>query len=84
MVQTNDVIKVKVEAHWAGKYRLEYDGKYITLLGRDKNYPHWFKANKTAPDEYEEMVLIAVVKEIRDASPEIVKIDSEYIYIKLI
>lgn len=32
------VIHVPIESYYAGNYRLEYDGKYITLLGRDKNY----------------------------------------------
>lgn len=75
-------IKIKIETNWAGDYRLEYDGKYITLFGRDKQYPYWFKPDQNAPDEYEKMVLIPVVQEIRNACPEITKVDEEYIYIE--
>lgn len=29
------VVRVKVEPNWNGNYRLEYDGKYVTLFGAD-------------------------------------------------
>lgn len=74
-------IKIEIKPNYAGKYRLEYDGKYITLLGGDKNYVG-FKFDANAKDEYEEMVLIPIVQEVRKACPEITKIDKEFIYIE--
>ncbi len=61
-------IPVKVQDNWLGDYRLEYDGKYVTLFGKDKNYKG-FKWDESDEDWYEEMVLDACVCEIRDAKP---------------
>lgn len=78
------IIKVRKQDNWAGSYRLEYDGKYITLFGRDKEYPVFniMGGGEQCPDEYEEMVLLPVVEEIRNATPEIVAEDGKYIYIE--
>jgi hypothetical protein len=51
------VIRIPILDFYAGGYRLEYDGKYITLFGRDKNYKG-FKFNDADEDWFEEMVLI--------------------------
>lgn len=75
------MIKVNIQSHFAGGYRLEYDGKYITLYGKDRNYP-MFCYGKDCPGEYEEMVLIAIVEEVKNANPHIVKITDEHIYIE--
>lgn len=81
-----DTIQVPIESHFAGDYRLEYDGKYITLFGRDKNYPQWQWSTESKTEDqspYEEMVLISCVEEVRHASPVITAVDNEFITIKL-
>jgi hypothetical protein len=78
-----DVITVPIQPNWNGKYRIEYDGKYITLFGEDKNYPG-FKWTADSEEWFEEMVLVGCVEEVRNASPFIEKVDDEFIYIKLI
>lgn len=75
-------IRVKIKENWVKPFNLEYDGKYISLLGGDKNYPDWFTKYQHGIEEYDETVLVPVVEEIRNASPEIIKIDNEYIYIE--
>ena len=76
-------LTIKIKPNWAGGYRLEYDGKYITLFGKDRNFPYWFKPDPDAPDEYEEMVLVPLVCEVRNVSPFIKKTDKKYIYIDI-
>lgn len=66
---------IPILPNYCGGYRLEYDGKYITLYGKDKRYKSMFG------DGYEEMVLIPIVEEIRNAAPEITKITEKYITI---
>lgn len=75
------VIRIPVEPHFAGGYRLEYDGKYITLFGLDKRYAG-MKLSEEQEDWYEEMVLIPVVAEIRDASPSIIYADDKRIIVE--
>jgi len=77
-----DLIKVKIEPHFAGEYRLEYDGKYVTLFGRDKGYV-CFKFNENDPDEYDEMVLVPCLTEIRNAQPVIREVTTTHIVIDL-
>ena len=67
---------------YAGDYRLEYDGKYVTLFGKDKNYKG-FKFNDEDDDWFEEMVLIPVVEEIRNASPKIIEVTDTDIVVDL-
>ncbi len=75
-------IKIKVEPHFAGDYRLEYDGKYVTLFGKNKNYD--MSGLFGAPEgTYDEGVLVPIVAEKRKANPEIVCIDDEFITIRL-
>jgi hypothetical protein len=76
-------ILIKREDNWEEPFRIEYDGKYITLFGRDKNY--------VVPDyrghgqiEYEEMVLVPVVEEIRNIIPQSAECDAHSILIKYI
>ena len=71
------VIRIPVLSNYGGRYRLEYDGKYITLYGKDKNYKCMFG------DDYEEMVLIPIVEEIRNAKPEIIEITDTEIVVSL-
>jgi hypothetical protein len=71
---TPRVIRIPILSNYGGGYRLEYDGKYITLYGKDKDYKCIFG------DDYEEMVLIPIVEEIRNAEPEITEItDTEIV-----
>ncbi|WP_209328928.1 hypothetical protein [Lunatimonas salinarum] len=74
------VIRLPIFDYFAGGYRLVYDGKYITLYGRDKNYKG-FKVNDKHEDWFEEMVLIPVVMEIRNANPQIIEVtDTEIVF----
>ena len=71
------VIRIPILSSYDGGYRLEYDGKYITLYGKDKNYKCMFG------DDYEEMVLIPIVEEIRNAEPEIIETTDSEIVVSL-
>ena len=71
------VIRIPILSNYGGGYRLEYDGKYITLYGKDKGYKCMFG------DDYEEMVLIPVVEEIRNAEPEIIETTDMEIVVSL-
>lgn len=71
------VIRIPILSNYGGGYRLEYDGKYITLYGKDKYYKCMFG------DGYEEMVLIPVVEEIRNAEPEIIETTDTEIVVSL-
>jgi hypothetical protein len=73
-------ILLKREENWEEPFRIEYDGKYITLFGKDKNY--------VVPDygghgqiEYEQMVLVPVVEEIRNIIPKYANCDKNDIEI---
>jgi hypothetical protein len=74
-------LKIKIESNWNGNYHLQYDGKYITLWGYDKNQPINQVINHGGEDEYEPVILVPVVLEIQNACPEIIKMDEGYIYI---
>ena len=71
------VTGIPILSNYGGGYRLEYDGKYITLYGKDKNYKCMFGA------DYEEMVLIPIVEEIRNAEPEIIETTNTEIVVSL-
>ena len=71
------VIRIPILSNYGGGYRLEYDGKYITLYGKDKDYKCMFG------DDYEEMVLIPIVEEIRNAEPEIIETTDTEIVVSL-
>jgi len=79
----NNTIVVNIEPHFAGDYRLEYDGKYITLFGKDNRYDleGLFDAPKGT---YEEMVLVPCVAEVRNADPVIDSVNDTHIIISLI
>ena len=74
--------RIPILDFYAGDYRLEYDGKYVTLFGKDKNYKG-FKFNDEDDDWFEEMVLIPVVEEIRNASPKIIEVTDTDIVVDL-
>jgi hypothetical protein len=71
------VIRIPILSNYGGEYRLEYDGKYITLYGKDKGYKCMFS------DDCEEMVLIPIVEEIRNAEPEIIETTDTEIVVSL-
>lgn len=75
-----NIIRIPILSHYAGGYRLEYDGKYISLFGRNKNYKG-FKFNDADEDWFEEMVLIPIVEEIRNASPQIIEITDTHVIV---
>lgn len=77
-----NVIRIPIEPHFAGGYRLEYDGKYVTLFGRDKNYAG-FKFSEEQEDWFEEMVLISCVVERRNISPKIILVTDRFIYVEM-
>lgn len=83
-VGVDQFVKVPIENNYAGDYRIEYDGKYITLFGKDKDYKG-FKFNEDDEDWYEEMVLIPLVAECRNAIPKIIDINlkEKFILIQL-
>jgi len=76
------VIRIPIEPHFAGGYRLEYDSKYITLFGKDKNY-EGFRFSDDQPIWYEEMVLISCVLEVRNATPTIKEVTDTEIVVDL-
>ena len=62
-------ILVKRESNFLPPFQVEYDGKYISLKGRDKNFPltnYGLHANK---DDYilsyDEKILIPIVLEMQ-------------------
>ena len=71
------VIRIPILPNYGGGYRLEYDGKDIALYGKDKDYKCMFG------DDYEEMVLIPIVEEIRNAEPEIIETTDTEIVVSL-
>lgn len=81
-LQQGDVIRIPILDYYAGDYRLEYDSKYITLFGRDKTHVG-FKYDQEEPDWYEEMILVSVVAEIRNASPQIIEVTDTEIVVSL-
>lgn len=76
-------IDIPILPHYAGGYRLEYDGKYITLFGRDRRYKGFNFSGDSEDDWFEEMVLIPLVREIRGANPKIINITDAYIVVSL-
>lgn len=76
------IITIVIKEHWAGNYRIEYDGKYITLYGKDKNYKV-FNFNENDKEDYEEMILVPIVEEVRNVEPKIVRVTDKEIIISL-
>jgi hypothetical protein len=73
-------VRLPILPHYAGDYRLEYDGKYITLFGADNRYKG-FNMNKNDDVWYEEMVLVPCVIEARNARPKIKEVTETEIVI---
>ena len=83
-IEKNTIHKVKcpILNNYVGNYRLEYDGKYVTLFGGDLNYKG-FKFNNDSEDWFEEMVLVPIIVEVRNANPYITDITDTYIEITI-
>ena len=73
---------VKIKPNWLPPFRLTYDGKYVSLYGRDKNYPV-LGYGSTEKKEYEEILLVPIVIEVRKCRAEITKISNTEIEIEL-
>jgi hypothetical protein len=75
--------RIKIEPYFAGEYRLEYDGKYVSLFGKNKDYD--LSGLFGAPEgTYDEGVLVPVVAEIRNANPKIIEVTDTEIVVSLI
>ena len=72
----SEIITIPILSNYKGNYKLVYDGKYITLFGDDSDYPAFNGG-------FENMILISVVKEIKNAQPKIKNINSDFIEISL-
>lgn len=79
---TTHKVKCPILNNYVGDYRLEYDGKYVTLFGGDLRYKG-FKYNNDSEDWFEEMVLVPVVAEVRNANPFISDIGNKFIIVTL-
>lgn len=76
-----DIIKHEIKSHYKGSYRIEYDGKYVELYGLNSN--HELMCYGSLEDTYYDETRLAFITECRRCNPEIIKIDSNYIYIRL-
>ena len=79
---SNFIIKIPIQPHFGGNYRLEYNGRHIVLWGSDRSHPG-IKWHDSDPDWYEEVALVPSVFEIENASPWICKITDAEIWIDL-
>lgn len=76
-------ISLEIEENWRPPFRIEYDGKYITLYGKDADYPQNNPYSSSDDEvEYEEMVLVPVVVEVREADPKIKSTDGGFVTIE--
>ena len=74
------IISHRKGLNYNGGYSIEYDGKYIHLYGNESE-PYWFKFRPDDPDEFDRTFL-CIVTEIRNANPDIIGEDDEFIYIE--
>jgi hypothetical protein len=78
----HSVMRIPIEDHWRGGYRIEYDGKYVALYGGDANYKG-MNYGTTTEDWYEEMVLVPIVIEERGLAPTIKDVTKDEILLDL-
>lgn len=76
------ILRISREPNWIGGFRIEYDGKYIALFGKDREYPGWGYGDQNEV-WYEEMCFGGAFAEGRNLSPEIVKETDEFVYINI-
>ena len=74
-------IKIPIESHFAGDYRLEYDSKYISLIGGNKRLECFGFSDSVK--SYEEDILISCVVEARNANPRIKEVTESCIVVEL-
>lgn len=83
METKTDIIRIPIESHWGGEYSIEYEWKYIRLMGIDKTQPLNQIINAKPYDVFEPVTLIPVVYEVKNASPKIICITEKEILIDL-
>lgn len=77
-------VRIPIEPHFAGDYQLEYDGKYITLHGRDNRYTEFqYTTEPCISPTFEKMVLIPIVEEARRIECVIEKVTESEIVISI-
>ena len=76
------IVNVFIKPHFGGEYRLEYDGKYVSLFGLDTRYDG-FRFSDEQPVWYEERLLVPIVAEVRNAKPSIKEVTEKYILVDL-
>ena len=79
---TEKEVLVPIKPYFKGDYRIEYDGKYICLFGKDARN-EGFVYSEEEPIWYEERVLVPIVCEIRNANPVIKEVTEKEIIIDL-
>lgn len=80
----SNILRVPRESHWLGQFRIEYDGKYISIYGEDSNYPGYgYGTTETEPSWFEEMCLAGSIAEGGNLNPEITDVTDKYIYINI-
>ena len=67
---------IEIKKHWAPPYDLEYDGKYVTLIGVNKRDVSPYGGMSGEPS-----VLVSVVVEQREADPLIEEVTERNIVI---
>lgn len=73
-------LSIPIEEDWEGDYRIEYDGKYITLFGKTSRYPAYNMGYGMGQDTH---VLIPCVLERRGLSPYIQEVTDTHITLSL-
>lgn len=83
-MKTSRTLRIARKPNWLGKFRTEYDGKYIALFGEDKNYQGWgYGTTEDSEPWYEEMCFGGSFAEGRNLTPLIVEVDDTHIYVDL-
>lgn len=76
------ILKIKKQPNWAGSYRIDYDGKHGSLIGKDSRFEvnGYGFSQESGGVEYEDMVL-AFLFEARNADARIVAETNDFLYI---
>jgi len=80
----NEIIKVEIKPNFAGGYRAESDGKYISLYGKSLDFISFDMGGEDGDIKYEEVLLIPVVAERRSVHPEVIAVKDGFIHIELV
>ena len=79
-----EIIKINREPNWLPPFRVEYDGKYVTLFGEDKDYQVPYYGKEPHEPQYEEMVLVPVAYEDRHIGATVKEYTDEHVIIEII